>query len=245
MTALFARVFMRSFLIQSCWNYRGMQNVGFAFGMAPVIKAVSRTKEERAGLLTDSLAYFNSHPYLSSAIIGATASAQLSGGQAAKREIREIKETLSNPFAAVGDALFWSTFKPLFAITAIITLVWGSILAPVIFLALYNAVHLWVRGMGFLHGIRGRMDLMRYIKRMEIPNLSIRLRKTTLILLGLLAAGLAVLLPLPVATDQSGWLRAAPIMLICIVALLSRRGVGILTQIYGFSFIVILICWLL
>ncbi len=136
---------MRSFLIQSCWNYRGMQNVGFAFCMAPVIKAVSRTKKERAGLLTDSLAYFNCHPYLASAIIGATASAQLSGGQAAKREIREIKETLSNPFAAVGDALFWSTFKPLFAITAIITLIWGSVLAPVIFLALYNAVHLWVR----------------------------------------------------------------------------------------------------
>lgn len=245
MTALFARVFMRSFLIQSCWNYRGMQNVGFAFSMAPVIKAVSRTKKERAGLLTDSLAYFNCHPYLASAIIGATASAQLRGGQAAKREIREIKETLSNPFAAVGDALFWSTFKPLFAITAIITLIWGSVLAPVIFLALYNAVHLWVRGMGFLHGVRGRMDLMRFIKRMEIPNLSIRLRKTMLILLGLLAAGLAVLLPLPVVTGHSGWLRAAPIMVICIVALLARRGVGILAQIYGFSLIVILICWLL
>ncbi len=99
--------------------------------------------------------------------------------------------------------------------------------------------------MGFLHGIRGRMDLMRYIKRMEIPNLSIRLRKTMLILLGLLAAGLAVLLPLPVAAGHSGWLKAAPILLICIVALLAKRGVGILTQIYGFSLIVILICWLL
>lgn len=236
---------MSSFLIQSCWNYKGMQNVGFAFGMAPVIKAVGRSKKERAGLLTDNLTYFNSHPYLASAIIGATASAQLERGRAAKREIREIKETLSNPFAAVGDALFWSTFKPLFSITAIITLVWGSVLAPVVFLALYNAVHLLVRGMGFLHGVRGRMDLMRYIKRMEIPNLSIRLRKTMLALLGLLAGGLAVLLPLPMAEGQPEWLKAAPIVVICIVALLARRGVGILTQVYAFSLIVILICWLL
>lgn len=245
MTFLLARVFMRSFLIQSCWNYRGMQNVGFAFGMAPVIKVISRTRKERAGLLTDHLSYFNSHPYLASAIIGAAASAHLAKGQAAKKEIREIKETLSNPFAALGDALFWSTFKPLFSITAIITLVWGNIFAPVIFLALYNAVHLWVRGAGFLHGIRGRMDLMRYIKRLEIPDLSVRLRKTMLILLGLLAAGLAFLLPLPFLTGQAGWLRAAPVAIIFLVALLSRRGVGILTQIYAFSLIVILVCWLL
>jgi mannose PTS system EIID component len=244
-TSLFARVFTRSFFIQSCWNYKGMQNVGFAFGMAPVIEAVARTKKERAGLLTDHLAYFNSHPYMASAIIGAAASAQLRGGEAAKREIREIKETLSNPFAAVGDALFWSTFKPLFSITAIITLVWGSVFAPVFFLVLYNAVHLWVRGMGFAHGVRGRMDLMRYIKRMEIPNLSIRLRKGMLVLLGLLAAGLSVLLPLPMAAGQPGWLKAAPVLMIFVVAILARSGVGILTQIYAFSLIVILLCSLL
>jgi PTS system mannose-specific IID component len=222
-----------------------MQNVGFTFGMTPVIEAVSRTRKERATLLTDHLSYFNSHPYLASAIIGAAASAQLTGGQAARREIREIKETLSNPFAALGDALFWSTVKPLFSVTAVIALVWGTIFAPVIFLALYNAVHLWVRGAGFLHGIRGRLDLMRYIKRMEIPGLSARLRKTMLILLGVLAAGLAVLLPIPFFTGQAGWLRAAPIAVVFLVALLVRRGVGILTQIYAFSLIVILICWLL
>jgi mannose PTS system EIID component len=242
---LFARVFARSFLIQSCWNYKGMQNVGFAFGMAPVVRAVSRTKKQRAGLLTDHLTYFNSHPYMASAIVGAAASAQLRKGPKAKREIREIKETLSNPFAAVGDALFWSTFKPLFSITAVIAVAWINVLAPVVFLILYNAVHLWVRGMGFVHGVRGRMDLMRYIKRMEIPNLSIRLRKVMLILLGLLAAGLALLLPLPIAPGHSVWLRAAPVTVICIVALLVKKGVGILTQIYAFSLVVILICWML
>jgi len=245
MISLLTRVFMRSFLVQSCWNYKGMQNVGFAFGMAPVIKKVGRNKKERAGLLTDQLVYFNSHPYLASAIIGAAASAQLRGGQGVKREIKEIKETLSNPFAAVGDALFWSTFKPLFSITAIIAFIWGSLLAPVIFLVLYNAVHLWVRSMGFVHGVRGRMDLMKYIKHMEIPNLSIRLRKVVIILLGLLAAGLTLLLPLPLVSGQSEWIRAVPVLVICIVALLAKKGVGILTQVYAFSVIVILLCWLL
>jgi mannose/fructose/N-acetylgalactosamine-specific phosphotransferase system component IID len=244
-TSLLVRVFMRSFLIQSCWNYEGMQNVGFAFGMAPVIEAVSRNKKERAGLLTDHLGYFNSHPYFASAIIGAAASAQLRRGTQAKEEIREIKDTLSNPFAALGDSLFWSTFKPLFSITAIITALLGSVLAPVVFLVLYNAAHLWVRGTGFVYGVRGRMDLMRYIKRMEIPNLTIRLRRITPVLLGLLAAGLAFFLPFPMASGASEWPRIAPVAVVLLVALLVRKGVGILTQIYGFSLIVLLLCWLL
>ncbi len=235
---------MRSFLIQSCWNYEGMQNVGFAFGMAPVIKALSRNKKERAGLLTDHLTYFNSHPYFASAIIGASASAQLRRGAEAKREIREIKDTLSNPFAALGDSLFWSTFKPLFSITAIITVLWGSVLSPVVFLVLYNAAHLWVRGMGFMHGVRGRTDLMRYIKRMEIPDLTIRLKRITLVLLGVLAAGLAFFLPLPMVSGESEWSRVAAVIAVFVVALLIRKGVGILIQIYAFSLIVLLVSWL-
>jgi mannose/fructose/N-acetylgalactosamine-specific phosphotransferase system component IID len=242
--SLLARVFMRSFLIQGCWNYEGMQNIGFAFGMAPVIEAVSRSKKERIGLLTDHLTYFNSHPYFATAIIGAAASAQLQRGEEAKNEIKEIKDTLSNPFAALGDSLFWSTFKPLFSITAIIAAVWGSVLSPVIFLVLYNTFHLWVRGMGFMHGIRGRMDLMRYVKRMEIPNLSIRLKRITIVLLGLLAASLAFFLPLPMLSGESAWLRVVPVVTIFIVGLLIKKGVGILTQIYAFSLIVLLICWL-
>lgn len=236
---------MRSFLIQSCWNYEGMQNIGFAFGMAPVVEMVSRSKKERGRLLTDYLTYFNSHPYFASAIIGAAASAQLRRGAEAKREIREIKDTLSNPFAALGDTLFWSTFKPLFSIMAIITALWGSALSPVVFLVLYNALHLWVRGMGFIHGIRGRMDLTRYIKRMGIPNLSIRLKRVTVVLLGVLAAGLAFFLPLPIVSGESTWQRVVPVILVFIVALLIKKGVGILTQIYVFSLIVLLICWLL
>lgn len=245
MTSLFAKVFMRSLLIQSCWNYKGMQNVGFAFAMAPVIEAAGRTKKQRAGLLNDHLGYFNSHPYFASAIIGAAASAQLRAGRQANQEIRQLKETLANPFAALGDALFWSTMKPLFSITAVIAFVWGSLCAPLIFLVLYNALHFWVRGEGFVHGLRGRLDLMRYIKRMEIPNLSVRLKKVTAALLGLLAAGLALFVPLPMLSGHSEWLRITPVAVIGVVALLAKRGVGILTQIYAFSAIVILLCWLL
>ncbi len=236
---------MRSFLVQSCWNYEGMQNVGFAFGMIPAIEVIGRDKEERAELLTSSLTYFNTHPYLASAIIGAAASAQVGRGLEAEGEIREIKDTLSNPFAALGDALFWSTLKPLFSVTALITALLGSLVAPLIFLALYNTLHLWVRSVGFIHGIRGRMDLMRYVKRMEIPNLSADLKRIVLVLLGFFVAGLSFFLPLPADVRGPGWLGLLPVVGVLVVALLARRGVGLLAQIYLFSLAVMLICWLL
>ena len=245
MKSLFTRVFLRSLLIQSCWNYEGMQNVGFAFGMIPVIEAAGLNKKERAGLLTNCLTYFNTHPYLASAIIGATASVQAGRGVEADREIREIKDTLSNPFAALGDALFWSTLKPLFSVTALIAALLGSILSPLIFLVLYNTLHLWVRGAGFMHGVRGRIDLMRYVKRMEIPNLSADLKRITLVLLGIFVAGLSFFLPLPTAARGPGWLGVLPVVGVLVVALLVRKGVGLIGQIYIFSLAVMLICWLL
>ncbi|MCI0480858.1 MAG: hypothetical protein L0213_04635, partial [Candidatus Dadabacteria bacterium] len=132
-----------------------------------------------------------------------------------------------------------------FSITAVIAYVLGSVCAPLVFLALYNSLHLWVRGAGFVHGVRGRLDLMRYIKRMEIPNLSVRLKKVMLVLLGLLAAGLGFFLPLPTILGQSDWMRAVPVVVVCIVGFLVKKGVGLLIQIYTFSAIVILLCWFL
>jgi PTS system mannose-specific IID component len=242
---LAARVFMRSFFVQGCWNYQGMQNVGFAFGMMPVVKEADRNKKERVGLLTSYLTYFNTHPYLASAIIGAAASVQIERGAEAEREIREIKDTLSNPFAALGDALFWSTLKPLFSMTALIAGLVGGILSPLVFLFLYNTVHLWVRTTGFIHGMRGRMDLMRYVKRMDIPNLSAHLKGMTVILLGLFVAALPFFMPLPIGREFPWWLGILPVVGVFVVAVLVRKGVGLLTQVYVFSLLILLLCWVL
>jgi PTS system mannose-specific IID component len=236
-----ARVFLRSFLIQGCWNYEGMQNVGFAFGMSPVIKEVASKRADRASILNDHLGYFNSHPYFSSAILGAAASAQMRDGTAAAREIREIKDTLSNPFAALGDTLFWSTLKPLFSIVATATAFFGSLWSPVIFLVLYNTFHLWIRSGGFISGVREKMGVMRYVKRLDIPRVSVRMKAVTLALLSILTAGAAFFLPSLSGTGGPGELRALVIVGVLLVAFLTRKGIGVLTQVYIFSIILLVI----
>ncbi len=232
-----ARIFFRSFLIQSCWNYEGMQNVGFAFSISPLIRKIARDKKQRAALLGLSLEYFNTHPYLASGILGAVASVQAEGGKGAAEETRKIKDTLSNPFAAIGDTLFWSTLKPLFSITAIVTAFLGSTLSPVLFLVLYNLFHLWIRTEGFIEGVHHKMGIMNYVKRLDIPRLSIRLKTLTIGILSIFAAGLAYFSPFRWEVGVIGEFRFLLILPIFLVAFLVRKGVGILTQIYIFAFL--------
>jgi PTS system mannose-specific IID component len=214
-----------------------MQNVGFAFSLSPLIRKIARDKKRRSALLGLSLEYFNTHPYLAPAILGAVASVQAEGAVSAAEETREIKDTLSNPFAAIGDTLFWSTLKPLFSIIAIVTAFLGSAFSPLLFLALYNLFHLWIRTEGFIQGIHSKMGIMRYVKRLDIPRLSVRLKALTVGILSVFVAGLAYFSPLRWEAGVIGEFRFLLILPVFLIAFLVRNGVGILTQIYVFAFL--------
>lgn len=52
------------------WNYERMHNVGFAFQMAPVIRKLYQTKEERSAVLKRHLEFVNTHPYIYGQLTG-------------------------------------------------------------------------------------------------------------------------------------------------------------------------------
>jgi fructoselysine and glucoselysine-specific PTS system IID component len=47
--------FVRSFFLQTLWNYERMQNVGFAFSMAPLLRVVGRSSSTFSRLLRRQL----------------------------------------------------------------------------------------------------------------------------------------------------------------------------------------------
>ena len=63
-------VFLRSLFIQVSLNFRGMQNLGFAFAIVPVVSRFRNDKPRIAGMLARHLQSFNTHPYLAGSIIG-------------------------------------------------------------------------------------------------------------------------------------------------------------------------------
>ena len=218
------RIFLRTLLVQGSLNFSRMQNLGFAFALLPWI----REKGSRTGcvreMLLRHLQYFNTHPYFAAPIIGAVLHME-ERDEDGPSEVGRLKEVLMGPYAAIGDVFFWGALKSLGSIAAFFPALIGMPLAPLILLTLYNPAHFAFRIAGFADGCRrGRMSV-EFIRSLELPDLSRRIRRLTVVLLGTVAA-------LAVSTVDMEWpelwrttagLAMLPAMLILFAAM--KRGV--------------------
>ena len=149
------RLFVRSFLLQSVWNPRGMQSIGFFFTLSPLVRSIDES--EKRAFRQRHLEFFNTNPVLAPYIIGAVARAELEGrGEA---EAAEIKQTLSGVLGMAGDALTWGALRPAAGLIAVAvglygleTGAWGVLTAPLAMLLIYNIPHFCLRARGVIRG---------------------------------------------------------------------------------------------
>jgi PTS system mannose-specific IID component len=148
-----ARVLWRTFFLQAAANYERMQNVGVAYALAPVLARLY-TGEARAEALKRHLGFYNSHPYLAAAVIGACIrlEVQVARGELPPAMVEGVKRMTMGPLAAIGDSFFWSSLRPFAGAWAAGGLLWGVPWAPLVALALYNGFHLGVRVYGLVVG---------------------------------------------------------------------------------------------
>ena len=186
------RVFGRSFLLQASWNFERLQNLGFLFLILPGLRSIygEDLPEE---VLERHRDYFNTHPYFAPLVAGATLRLETSAaaGEDIPVEIAEFKKMVMAPLAAIGDSLFWGGIRPLAAIIALFLAVHGSLWAPLVFLLLFNLPHLLCRGTGLVFGFFGGLRAIETIQRFHLPDLSVRCKEVSLILLGVICAFLA------------------------------------------------------
>ncbi len=154
-------VFWRSFLLQSVWNPRGMQGVGFCFAMLPLMRRLGSDAEARAAFLGRHLRFFNTNPALASYVLGAAAASEAAGGTPAVTE--EIKRGLASPLGMVGDALMWGALRPFGAMVAVALALQGVLWAPLAFLVVYNVPHLVLRVRGLGAGASGGPSAAREV----------------------------------------------------------------------------------
>lgn len=159
-------LFLNSFLLEASYNYERQQGLGFCVGMIPTIKRLYQTKEEQAKALERHMAIYNTTPHVSGIVSGvATAMEE----QAATNPnfdystINAVKVGLMGPLAGIGDSFFWGTFRVIAAGIGISLAQQGSILAPIVFLLVFNIPHLLVRYFGTLYGYRFGTSLMSNI----------------------------------------------------------------------------------
>jgi mannose PTS system EIID component len=199
-------VFWRSFFIQTSWSYDRMQSLGFAFALLPVLRRLYPDRSEFASRLGAHMEYFNTQPYLASFVLGAVARKEeerAAGGSAAE-DPAAVKKALMAPLGALGDSFFWGGLKPLSAALAVAALLAGAWWAPLLFLVLYNTVHVGLRAALVFTGYRSGGDAAVLVSRYHLPRLARVFKALGLAVIGCIAGTAAFWvqpfhLPLPVA----------------------------------------------
>ena len=179
------KVWWRHQFLQGSWNYERMQNGGWAFSMIPAIKELYTKKEDQVEALKRHLEFYNTHPYVSSPVMGVTLAMEeerAAGTQIDDAAIQGVKVGMMGPLAGVGDPVFWFTLRPILGALGASLALTGSIVGPLLFFVLWNVIRMlfeWkTQEMGYKAGneitkdlsggLLGRITLMASILGMFI-----------------------------------------------------------------------------
>lgn len=151
------RTFLRLAALQASWTYERMQGVGISFAMEPLLAPLAADPDRARAARARSAQYFNAHPFLAGAAVGALARAELDA-EPGERILR-LRTALSGPLGALGDQLFWAGILPAAMGLALIGITRGYGLGIIAVIVLgYNllriAVTAWGLRVGLTHGLR-------------------------------------------------------------------------------------------
>jgi len=134
----------RSLFLQGSFNYERMQAAGWLYGIIPGLKKIHKDKADLSTSMQHNLEFFNTHPFLVTFVMGIVLS--LEQQKSDVNTIRAVRVAAMGPLGGIGDAIFWFTLVPIAAgISANMAINDHSILAPIVFLLMFNVVQFGVR----------------------------------------------------------------------------------------------------
>jgi len=188
-TPIFLKTFLRSFALQGSWNFERLQGLGALYVMMPALNYYFQGSA-RLAACRRHMGYFNTHPFMATSVLGTAIhhEGELAAGLAANDNFQDYRQMVLAPYAAMGDAMFWGGLRPLAAGIALFFALGKSVWAPVVFLLVFNLPHFWYRWNGLYQGCRNGFDSIELVQRKHLPDLAVRLKEGTVILLGGLSA---------------------------------------------------------
>jgi PTS system mannose-specific IID component len=168
-----------------------MQNLGFAYSLIPLVKSLGDDQGQKQRLLSRHMQFFNSHPYMTSPILGSVVQIEETNLKNVSHGISEealtLKNTLSGPYAAIGDSFFLGAYRPLSALVGVFFAIEECFAAPLLTCVMYNTVHLWIRWKGFFEGYRLGKQGIDFVRYLDLPKKSGKIRWVSLFFLALIA----------------------------------------------------------
>ena len=166
--------FVRSNFLQASWNMERMQGLGYCFGMVPILRRLYEGEELKQAIKRH-LEFYNTQPFVTAPIIGITAALEEKKANGAPIEdsvINGIKVGMMGPLAGVGDPIFWGTLRPITAALGASFALTGSIIGPILFFVLFNAIRLAVRWYGIKYGYEKGTDVVEDVAGNKLQKLT-------------------------------------------------------------------------
>ena len=156
----------RSMFLQASFNYERMQAGGWLYSILPGLQKIHKNKQDLSTSMKHNLEFFNCHPFLITFVMGIILS--LEQKKADVQTIRSLRVAAMGPLGGIGDAIFWFTLLPIAAGVGANLALEGSIAGPIIFLLMFNIVHLglrfWLMHWSYKTGIEGITKLTKNAK---------------------------------------------------------------------------------
>lgn len=144
-----------SVIEQSCFSFERMQAAGFTLSMVPTFKKIyGDQKEEIAAAMMNNMDFINTEPHMATFLMGLIVSLEEAGED--REMIKGIKTGLFGPLAGLGDAIFWFTLLPISAAICCSIAKDGSVLGPLLYIAIWFIAaisRIWFGRLGYTLGV--------------------------------------------------------------------------------------------
>jgi len=204
-------MYWRSTFLLGSFNFERMQSMGFCVTMMPAIRRLYSKKEDQAAALKRHLEFFNTQPWIGSAIMGVTAAMEeerANGAPIADAAIGGFKVGRMGPLAGVGDPIYWGTARIILAaLGASLALENGNILGPILFFVGINLIRVITRWYSMQYGYQKGTEIVQDMEGGQLQKLTTGASILGLFVMGGLVARWASLkIPLEIARykNQAG-----------------------------------------
>jgi len=203
-------MYMRSTFLLGSFNFERMQSMGFCVTMMPAIKRLYSKKEDQAAALKRHLEFFNTQPWIGSAIMGVTAAMEeerANGAPIDDGAINGVKVGLMGPLAGVGDPIYWGTARIILAALGASLAITGNIMGPLLFFIGINIIRILTRWYSMKYGYEKGTEIVQDMEGGQLQKLTTGASVLGLFVMGGLVARWASLnIPLEIAryTNQKG-----------------------------------------
>ncbi len=174
--------FLRTYLIGSMYNTKGLQNLGLLYIMDPGLKMFYKDRpDEYFEARKRYLGHYNSHPYFLPLLVGyfLFLESKIAQGIINRDSLETIKQTSAYTLSALGDSLFEGSLIVSWAFIEILFLLYDlKIFAISFFILCFFILQLfrfivfwegWSKGLSFFQYLR-EANLIEWSNRIKILN---------------------------------------------------------------------------